>query len=293
MRDVSRATRASLASLAGGASLKDALRAAASVCQAPEIGARYAAAADDLGSDSFRAEVIGKLAFSPAVVGLLLARSPKSALAQVAESSIQALPRRTRDIRGKMTRAYVVLLAIMAGAAGAALDLGVRQMANAPVSNLIYVLAGLAFALAVLSQAWATIGEGSTGQSQLLYWFVAAERAGVPPGAVLEPIIAGAPLSARPLEALRRDLRGVDTIRDAITVWAESSGLRGPAARLAGLVPEGDDAVGAAERMARIAALDRPIVGARLLLYAAYVMAGGAVITLGRELFALLAAATP
>ncbi len=286
MSDVARATRATLAALAGGASPAQALAAAGTTCERPALGAAYARAADDLGNDTFRPDVFGRLEWSPPVVGLLLSRAPRAALPRVADAALRALhgapfrPARVvvRWVTGQLAVAVMILAILLRWTLG-----GVQGRAGFDRLELGVALGLGALLTMVLAEVVAAVGKRRLSDAQTLRWLIAGELAQVPPGAVLGPLVEHAhPLGRRVLERMRQGVRGTATMRDAIVLWAEDGGLAGPAARLVGLVPDGEDPVTATERMARVAALDRPARVDRVLLTLSSALTVAAVLVLAQ-----------
>lgn len=289
MSDVARATRATLAALAGGATPAQALAVGGASCGEGPHRARYAAAAEDLSNDSFRPDVIGRLEWSPPVVGLLLSRAPRAALARVAEAALAAsrgppfVPARpvVRWVTAHLAASAVVVALILRWA--------FRALPPGPPLDDIDIGLGLGLAAVVavgLAQLTTRVARRSLTDAQTLRWLIAGELAQVPPGAVLGPLVEQAhPLGRRLLERMRRAVRGTATMRDAIVLWVEDGGLSGPAARLGGLVADGEDSITATERMARLAALDPPVRLDRLLLTASNALTVAAVLVLAQVVF--------
>jgi hypothetical protein len=296
MSDVARATRATLTALSCGASPDRALGVAGAACDDRVLGARYTAAGDDLGNDTFRPDVFGRLPWAPAVVGVLLARAPRAALPRVAEAALAALGSAPFRAARPMVRWLTGQLAGLAVGVAVLLRFAVGTLGLALGDDLDMALA-LALAslmLVVLVEVITRVRVRALGPAQTLRWLIAGELAQVPPGAVLGPLVDDAhPLGRRSLERMRQEVRGTTTMRDAIVLWVEDGGLDGPSARLVGLVPDGEDPVTATERMARLAALERPLPIDRGLLMLANALVVAAVLLLGHVLVVGLSEAVP
>jgi hypothetical protein len=230
MSDVARATRATLTALSCGASPDRALGVAGAACDDRVLGARYTAAGDDLGNDTFRPDVFGRLPWAPAVVGVLLARAPRAALPRVAEAALAALGSAPFRAARPMVRWLTGQLAGLAVGVAVLLRFAVGTLGLALGDDLDMALA-LALAslmLVVLVEVITRVRVRALGPAQTLRWLIAGELAQVPPGAVLGPLVDDAhPLGRRSLERMRQEVRGTTTMRDAIVLWSRTAGWTG------------------------------------------------------------------
>lgn len=289
MKDVARATRAALAALSVGATPAEALSAAGAACHDPFLGARYAGGADDLASDSLRPDVVGRLQWSPTVVGLLLARAPLGTLPRVAEACLRARSRTGAAAPRLIVRWVTGYLALAVTLLALGLEVYLGSMAGAEHLELGLALGLASVASVVVAELIISLARHGVSDAQVLRWLIAGELALVPPGAVLGPLVQQVhPLGRRTLERMRQAVRGTTTMRDAIVLWAEDGGLAGPAARLAGLVADGEDAITSTERMARVAALEKPARVDRLMLALANALVVAAMVVIGHAVLLLL-----
>lgn len=291
MNDRERATRATLHFLAGGSPLADALRAASNAAESTPVRASFRAAADDLGTDTFRRDVLARIGLEPPVVAVLLARAPRDALPEVAESILAAISRPLARHREWVIALYLGGVALLELVTAASLSQAAMLDAASPFWMPAMILAAIAL-FTVSAGVWIAERRLELGVAQIVFWLVAGERAHVPPAAVLEALRGSVSLHARlAISRLIDRARGAASVSDALTLWAEKGGLRGPLARLVGLVAEGETAAAAAARVGRIAAAIEPprgsfaapvvVAGIGLILSAALIAAGALGATLG------------
>lgn len=288
MSERERATRAVLAALAGGAPPADALRAGANATGSAHVSAAFRAAADDLRGDAFRRDVITRARLEPPVVGVLLARAPREALAAVAQTVLRAARRPRRGWHRIARVLYLCLLALLEIAVATVAGKYVLQLqlvpgAHAELVTAGAVLAALAILLVTAGGAFES-GRLRLETPELMDWLVAAELAGLPPGAALEALSPSASVIDRArLSRLTQKVRGAASVGEAMTTWAERGGLQGPLSKVVGLVAEGEAPAQAAARVARIAAALRgprstvrptEVIGALLVVAGAGLIAG-------------------
>ena len=289
MKQRERATRAVLAALAAGAAPADALRAGANSTEDVGVSEAFRGAADDLRGDAFRRDVITRVALDPPVVGLLLARAPKEALAPVAATALQAMERVRRSWKNVLRAVYLAFLALAELGTAAVLATFVLKTLPAAESTQAVTAGAVLALLAILLLASGLAldrGKLRLETPQLMYWLVAAEQAALPPGAVLEVLMRSASFADElRLSRLSQRLRGAASVAEAMTTWAERGGLRGPLSKVVGLVADGEEPATAAARVARIAASLHPpapavrpyVSAAALLVVAAAGLIAGAI----------------
>jgi hypothetical protein len=291
MSHEARATSATLHFLAGGASLSEALSAAAKAIEGSKLAPIFQQAAEDVRTEAFRAETVARLPLDPPVAKLLLARAPKDALGSVAESALAAIARPPHGFRAHLPLFYLMLIAVVvAGVAqiGAAFVAPVLETASGfDLATRMWIgrrLAGIALIVIVIVLAM-RVRRLDLESPEILRWLVASERAKVPPAALLDALLPSTSLVARVwIERLARKVRGASGALEATLVWAEQSAMPRDLARLAGLAVEGEDRAAAAERLARIAAAIREpkrdvalAAAGAILVFAAFVVASGVI----------------
>lgn len=242
------ATKATLAALAGGASLSEALGVGTRL--APRgMGDALESARAHVDDAAFQRDAVQRIPFEPRVVGTLLAQAPPGSRREVAILASRALEPETRPVKlflepaGILITAVVVLLVAtvirtflghVAEATSASVPLFVSITGR---SALAQALAGLGLVTAALSLLWrrgrpslaiasSVFGRRSVlSLDRLLLWVAAGDEAGVVPGAVMSALRKDAPPGWRQrLGRLEVILRGASRGRAAAEAILRTAG---------------------------------------------------------------------